>query len=125
MTGNTSIFIDKGEFYPHHNLYYITGKNKIQLTLLAAVLMSDFVKDQLLEFGNKMNGGYARWQSQNLKKLQIPIIDSIPKDTVFRLINAYENHNVAEINKLITPNRISEYEFTVGQASLFEPDQKY
>ncbi|MEI8048383.1 MAG: Eco57I restriction-modification methylase domain-containing protein [Bacteroidota bacterium] len=125
MSGNTSIFIDKGEFYPHHNLYYITGKNKKQLTLLAALLMSDFVKDQLLEYGNKMNGGYARWQSQNLKKLQVPIIDSIPSDTAFRLIHAYENHNIGEINKLITPSRISEYELTVGQASLFEPEQKY
>jgi len=125
MTGNISIFIDKGEFYPHHNLYYITGKSKKQLTLLAALLMSDFVKDQLLEFGNKMNGGYARWQSQNLKKLQVPIIDSIPDNTAFRLIHAYENHNIAEINRLITPNRISEYELTVGQASLFEPEQKY
>jgi hypothetical protein len=125
MTGNTSIFIDKGEFYPHHNLYYITGNNKKQLTLLAALLMSDFVKDQLLEFGNKMNGGYARWQSQNLKKLQIPIIDSIPPATVIRLINAYENHNIAEINRLITPGRISEYELTVGQASLFEPEPNY
>ena len=125
MTGNTSIFIDKGEFYPHHNLYYITGKNKKQLTLLAALLMSDFVKDQLLEFGNKMNGGYARWQSQNLKKLQVPIIDSIPKDTAFRIIHAYENNKIAEINRLITPKRISEYELLVGQASLFEPEQKY
>lgn len=125
MTGNTSIFIDKGEFYPHHNLYYITGKNRMQLTLLAAVLMSDFVKDQLLEFGNKMNGGYARWQSQNLKKLKVPIIDSIPKNTAISILQAYENNNIAEINRFITPNRISEYEFTVGQASLFEPDQKY
>ena len=125
MSGNTSIFIDKGEYYPHHNLYYITGKNKKQLTLLAALLMSDFVKDQLLEFGNKMNGGYARWQSQNLKKLQVPIIDSIPAETAFRLIQAYDNNNIAEINRLITPNRISQYEFTLGQASLFEPEQKY
>ena len=125
MSGNTSIFIDKGEFYPHHNLYYITGKNRRKLTLLAAILMSDFVKDQLLESGNKMNGGYARWQSQNLKKLQVPVIDSIPEKTAFRIIHAYENNNTAEINRLITPHRISEYELTVGQASLFEPEQKY
>jgi hypothetical protein len=125
MSGNTSIFIDNGDFYPHHNLYYITGKSRRQLTLLAAILMSDFVKDQLLESGNKMNGGYARWQSQNLKKLQVPVIDSIPEKTAFRIIHAYENKNTAEINRLITPHRISEYELTVGQASLFEPEQKY
>jgi adenine-specific DNA methylase len=125
MTGNISIFIDKGEFYPHHNLYFITSKSKRRLTLLAALLMSDFVKNQLLESGNKMNGGYARWQSQNLKKLQVPLIDSIPDDTAFRLIHAYEHYNIVEINSLVTPQRISEYEITVGQASLFEPEQKY
>ena len=125
LSGNKSIFIDKGEFYPHHNLYYITGKSNNQLVLLAAILTSDFARIQLSEFGNKMNGGYARWQSQNLKKLRVPIIDAIPKSTADKIISAYYENNITEINRLITPIKISEYELTEGQMTLFEPEELY
>lgn len=121
ISGNSYLFIDRGNYYPHHNLYYITGKSYEQLALLAAVLMSNFVRDQLSELGNKMNGGYPRWQSQNLKKLQVPIIDAIPKESSVKLFNAYQSGDVDEINNLVTPRRISEYEFSFGQSRLFDP----
>lgn len=121
ISGNYNVLIDRGNYYPHHNLYYITGKRYEKLALLAAVLMSDFVRNQLLELGNKMNGGYPRWQSQNLKKLQVPIIDAIPKESAVKLFEAYQLGNVNEINRLVNPSRISEYEFSFGQSRLFEP----
>jgi hypothetical protein len=121
MSGNSHIFIDRGQYYPHHNLYYVTGKSYENLVLLSAVLMSDFVKSQLLELGNKMNGGYPRWQSQNIKKLKVPIISAIPKDSARRLADAYNRKDISEINKLVIPSKISEYSFSVGQTKLFEP----
>jgi adenine-specific DNA-methyltransferase len=121
ISGNSYLFIDRGNYYPHHNLYYITGKSYEQLALLAAVLMSDFVRDQLSELGNKMNGGYPRWQSQNLKKLLVPIIDAIPKESSKKLFEAYQLGDIDEINNLVTPKRISDYEFSFGQSRLFEP----
>src|SRR5690606_11925167 len=47
ISGNKFLFIDKGQYYPHHNLYYITG-NEEKLVILAAILMSGFVLKQLL-----------------------------------------------------------------------------
>lgn len=67
--------IDKGKFYPHHNLYYITHDSVEKLEKLASVLMSDFVKQQLQQIGIKMNGGVARFQAQTLRKLCIPNIE--------------------------------------------------
>lgn len=121
ISGNRFIFIDRGEFYPHHNLYYITGKPYSKLVLLAAVLMSDFTRNQLLELGNKMNGGYPRWQSQNLKKLYIPIIDAIPDDVVNQIVIAYSNRDYDEINSLIQEDNFAEYSIEKGQLELFEP----
>ena len=69
MSGNSYIFVDDGEFYPLHNIYYITGDSNIKLYILAAILMSDFAKNQLAAITNKMNGGFLRWQSQYLKKI--------------------------------------------------------
>ena len=57
ISGNQLIFVDNGRFYPQHNLYYITGGSLRQLQLLSAMLMSDYVKSQLLSITNCMNGG--------------------------------------------------------------------
>ncbi|MEM7659731.1 MAG: hypothetical protein AAF399_26695, partial [Bacteroidota bacterium] len=122
ITGNSLIHIDRGDYYPHHNLYYITGKDIPDLELLAAVLMSDFIREQLSEIGNKMNGGYPRWQSQNLKKLQIPYLDSIPEETQKAIQEAYRSKDLSRINELICLSNFASYERTKGQLALFEPD---
>ncbi|MDZ7743356.1 MAG: Eco57I restriction-modification methylase domain-containing protein [Bacteroidota bacterium] len=123
ISGNYHLFIDKGNYYPHHNLYYITGKNSKKLVLLAAILMSDFVKNQLLDFGNKMNGGYPRWQSQNLKKLRIPVIDNIPNNIALSITEAYNRKDYGTVNNLISAKNISKYKIKAGQIKMFEPNQ--
>ena len=126
ISGNTHLFIDRGNYYPHHNLYYITGKDYSKLVVLAALLTSDFVKRQLVELGTTMNGGYPRWQSQNLKKLRIPLIDTIPQEVVNDLTQAYHDRDYKIINELVTEKQISNYSFQVGQTTLFEPgDAEY
>jgi adenine-specific DNA-methyltransferase len=121
ITGNKLIHIDEGNFYPHHNLYYITGKDIDTLELLAAILMSDFVRSQLGEMGNKMNGGYPRWQSQNIRKLQVPYLDSIPLDTAASIRSAYKKQNLVAINSLVNLASFSDFERTEGQLTVFEP----
>ncbi len=123
ISGNTYIFIDEGNYYPHHNLYYIKGGSLDELRILAAILMSDFSKNQLMEFGNKMNGGFPRWQSQNLRKLRLPVIKAIPDLTKVELINAYLSKDLDSINSLITEDNISKYEIRSGQTMLFEPNE--
>ena len=99
MSGNTFIFVDDGEFYPLHNIYYITGRSSAQLRLLAAFLMSDFVRQQLQAVTNQMNGGFARWQSQHLRKLRLPRLSTIPNEDVNQILAHYELKEIASINK--------------------------
>lgn len=101
ISGNTYIFVDDGAFYPLHNIYYITGHSVIQLRLLAALLMSDFTRQQLASVTNKMNGGFSRWQSQHLKKLRLPAINSITLDDVQQLLHFYEKKEVESINSTL------------------------
>lgn len=61
-----------------------------QLKLLCSILMSDFVKKQIQEQSNNMNGGYARWQSQNLRKLRIPYIKGITQEQAAILEDGYD-----------------------------------
>ncbi len=122
ISGNTYLFIDNGNFYPHHNLYYITGRDYNKLVILASILISDFIRNQLLNLGTTMNGGYPRWQSQNLKKLRIPLIDAMPKETSEALIQAYYEKDYQTINMLVTEDEIGNYSFQVGQTKLFEQE---
>jgi len=75
LATSKKLHIDRGEFYPHHNLYYITHESIEKLEKLASILMSDFVKQQLQQIGIKMNGGVVRFQAQTLRKLCIPNIE--------------------------------------------------
>lgn len=101
ISGNSLLFIDEGGFYPLHNIYYITGEDIHQLKILCSILMSDFVKKQIQELSNNMNGGYARWQSQNLRKLKIPYIKGIKREQAAILEEGYEKKDLNLINDCI------------------------
>ena len=87
--------------------------------------MSDFIYNQLLHIGNKMKGGYPRWQSQNLRKLRVPILNAIPKELKQSLLEAYWNKDIGEINSIITTDNMKTFEITEGQGVLFEEKVKY
>lgn len=101
ISGNKTIFIDRGKYYPAHNIYYVSGANAENLELLAAILMSDFVRSQIESISNKMNGGFPRWQAQSIRKLKIPVVSEI--DTVNRhsLHTAYKYRDFDMINKTV------------------------
>ncbi|MDE5839866.1 MAG: Eco57I restriction-modification methylase domain-containing protein, partial [Muribaculaceae bacterium] len=98
---NSVIFVDSGNFYPAHNIYYISGKSVQWLELLAAILMSSFVQCQMSEISNKMHGGIPRWQSQSLRKLRIPDLSEISIETREMLIDAYHGKDIGAINFLV------------------------
>lgn len=101
ISGNNYVFVDEGNFYPQHNIYYIIGGNLSQLRVLAAILMSDFVRKQLKNLTNHMNGGYARWQSQYLRKLRIPVISAISDNLSDKILKYYENKDIEGINNCV------------------------
>jgi adenine-specific DNA-methyltransferase len=101
IAGIKKLLIDEGKFYPHHNLYYITGQSVDELKILASILMSDFVREQLSQIGIRMNGGFPRFQSQILKKLRIPDINSLSPNEKAVLIESYYRMDLVKINEII------------------------
>ena len=102
ISGNTFVFVDEGRYYPLHNIYYITRGSLRELQLLAAILMSDFIHDQLYKMTNKMNGGYARWQSQYLRRLHVPTINDIPDNLANDILTCYYKRDIEGINYYTT-----------------------
>lgn len=101
MSGNNKIFIDEGQFYPLHNIYYITGLKIDKLKVLAAILMSSSTRKQLSEITTTMNGGFPRWQSQHLRKLLLPNILTMSKSTCDKLMQLYDKTDIIGIDETI------------------------
>lgn len=101
MSANSFIFVDKGDYYPSHNLYYVTGADVRHLKLLSAILISQFTQRQLVRLSNKMNGGFVRWQSQYLHKLRVPDIFHIENGVAEQLLAAYNHFDIAAINTAV------------------------
>lgn len=101
ISGNRYVFVDKGDYYPLHNLYYVTGGTMRQLETLAALLMTDYVRNQLYAITNCMNGGYPRWQSQYIRKLLFPDIKALSKRHTQSLLEAYRHFDVSRLNSIM------------------------
>lgn len=100
LAGSKYLLIDEGKYYPHHNLYYITGPNKDSLKVLASILMSNFSKNQISQIGIRMNGGLPRYQAQSLKKLRIPNLSQLGASYDI-LIKAYDNRDFNAMNQVM------------------------
>ena len=55
----------------------------------------------ILNITNCMNGGYPRWQSQYLRKLVMPDVNSIDESLVNRLLKAYLSFDMSLLNDTV------------------------
>jgi methylase of polypeptide subunit release factors len=84
---STVVCLDTGEFYPHHNLYWITSA-AWDLRALQTLLRSSAVREQVRAYSVQMRGGSLRWQAQTLRKIRLPALGSLGNAVVERLIAA-------------------------------------
>lgn len=71
IKGEPNVVIDRGEFYPHHNLYWITS-DEWGLEELQAVLRSTLARFFVATYCVKMANGFLRFQAQYLRRIRIP-----------------------------------------------------
>jgi len=64
--------LDRGETYPHHNLYFIHS-DKWDLEVLGGLLMSKVGQFFIESYGIRMRGGYLRFQAQYLRRIRVPL----------------------------------------------------
>lgn len=63
--------IDRGETYPHHNLYFIQSA-AWDHEVLGGLLLSDVAQFFIECYGVRMRGGYLRFQAQYLRRIRVP-----------------------------------------------------
>jgi len=63
--------LDRGQTYPHHNLYVVCSK-RWDLEVLGGLLLSDLGQFFVECYGVRMRGGYLRFQAQYLRRIRVP-----------------------------------------------------
>lgn len=79
-----NVGLDSGNYYPNHNLYFVTSESW-DLQALQALVRSSQVLLQIRAFSVQMRGGSVRYQAQTLRRVRVPTFDSLPARLVDRL----------------------------------------
>jgi len=97
---SSAIIVDEGNFYPHHNLYYITS-DSWDLNALAYLLRNGLAALFVKAYSNTMRGGYHRFQAQYLKLIRLPLWNDLQSETKELLILASKNPEKFEASQVI------------------------
>lgn len=87
IKGDAAVTYDSGEFYPHHNLYVVTGTSwdtGALMTLLRSSIALAFVA----AYSPRMAGGFLRFQAQYLRRIRCPRWHELPLSVQERLTAA-------------------------------------
>ena len=99
LGGNVALD-ERGEYYPHHNVYWITSRSW-NLRALCVIMRSSFVTEQLRRLSMQMRGGSIRYQAQNLRKVHIPAWESLTTEDVEMLGGLYGEDDTSKIDECV------------------------
>jgi hypothetical protein len=98
IKGEAHIVFERGELYPHHNLYHVTSE-VWDLRALQAVLLSGIARLFVATYSTKMRGGYLRFQAQYLRRIRLPYWHDVPEMLREELIEAAKNRDLQACNR--------------------------
>jgi adenine-specific DNA-methyltransferase len=84
--------LDRGETYPHHNLYYLIS-DAWDLEVLGGLLLSRVAQLFIEAYCVKMRGGTLRFQAQYLRRIRVPDPASLSDDVRGRLVEAFRSRD--------------------------------
>ncbi|MET0751792.1 MAG: modification methylase PaeR7I, partial [Pyrinomonadaceae bacterium] len=101
IKGEANVVYDRGNFYPHHNLYYITSQ-EWDLIALQAVLMSGMANLFVSVYSTKMRGGFMRFQAQYLRRICIPYWQNVNENLRQNLIEVSQTNYQSNCRFLVS-----------------------
>jgi hypothetical protein len=94
IKGEARVVHERGDLYPHHNLYFILS-DTWELKALQAVLLSPLTRLFVATYSTKMRGGFLRFQAQYLRRIRLPRWEFVPACLRQRLADAAERLDLA------------------------------
>jgi hypothetical protein len=84
--------LDRGEAYPHHNLYVVRSA-VWDHEVLGGLLLSDVAQFFVECYGVRMRGGYLRFQAQYLRRIRVPRPQDVTVEQARRLADAFRRRD--------------------------------
>jgi hypothetical protein len=84
--------LDRGDTYPHHNLYFVQSV-VWDHEVLGGLLLSDVAQFFIECYGVRMRGGYLRFQAQYLRRIRVPRPQDVSPDQCEALKAAFRNRD--------------------------------
>lgn len=84
--------LDDGQFYPHHNLYFIVS-DVWDLEVLGGILLSDLTNVIVGAYSVKMRGKCCRFQAQYLRRVRVPHPTSLSSAQMEALRQAFRSRD--------------------------------
>jgi hypothetical protein len=100
IKGEAHIVFERGDLYPHHNLYYVISE-AWDLRALQAVLLSAVTRVFVATYSTKMRGGYLRFQAQYLRRIRIPYWENVSEALRAELVDAATKWDVQACNRAV------------------------
>ena len=97
IKGEGVFVLDTGQYYPHHNLYFITSE-QWDLRALQTVLRSSLTLMTVATYCIRMAGGFLRFQAQYLRRIRIPHWRNVDEPMRERLVAASLTRSQDEID---------------------------
>lgn len=91
--------LDKGDTYPHHNLYFVQS-DQWDLEVLGGLLISAVGQFFVESYGVRMRGGYLRFQAQYLRRIRVPAPSVVSKDQSKALRQAFRSRDRASATSI-------------------------
>lgn len=91
--------LDRGQYYPHHNLYFVVS-DTWDLEVLGGLLLSDVANLFVGAYCVKMRGGTYRFQAQYLRKIRVPDPTDIESPVADGLRAAFRTRDVAQASEI-------------------------
>jgi adenine-specific DNA-methyltransferase len=87
--------LDRGQTYPHHNLYYLVS-DVWDLEVLGGLLLSKVAQLFIEAYCVKMRGGTLRFQAQYLRRIRVPDPTLISEDIASELRESFRSRDVVK-----------------------------
>jgi adenine-specific DNA-methyltransferase len=81
--------LDTGQFYPHHNLYYVVS-DYWDLRALRAILRSSLARFFVWSYGVRMRSNFLRFQAQYLRRIPVPSAMALSHQKVKKLVEIHD-----------------------------------
>lgn len=92
IKGDAHVVFDEGNYYPHHNLYYITS-DEWELPILQKVLESGIARLFVSLYSTPMRGGFLRFQAQYIRRIRLPRWSDVP-ESIKKTLRTESDRNI-------------------------------